>query len=523
MTPIPSSRSRRSGTTVGTTLANGAGAWSFTPPGIGIGVHTLTATQTDLAGNTATSTLNFTLIAPQPSQGGDIVGLLLQNTSAAAENSGYVTFGQVFKPGAIMPGDSLVARIAGVDYAVQMDVKATNSDGSVRHAVLTLNAPEIAPGGSLAVMLAKGSAAMPSPAAPSASALLASGYNLDVAFTFHNADGTTTTDNASAAAALQAAIIAGNVQRWLTGPEVNEYDVVTTVNGGKLKVEFDIRAYADGTTTTDVIFDNSWMFAPGKSDLTYDVAISQGGTQVYSASNVFQYLYSLWDHRVDSAGTINPNVQYDVSYLSAAAALPTYDQSYGVSSAAIQKDYRQARPLEFQRLRQHGPDGHRGGTAVYARPRRAARHRAAAQLGGAVGTEPSSTAEAVMMANADAAGGIPWHLFDENTGNLILGEDYPKFWQEPRNTVGNPYWSPQPVNGWPTYGANGDPWTPDRAHIPDLNYVPYSITGSHYQLELVQAAANFVDLNTSPYSKYNGNPGPSASIPGSDIYLGVAS
>ena len=106
---------------------------------------------------------------------------------------------------------------------------------------------------------------------------------------------------------------------------------MTTVNGGKLKVEFDIRAYADGTTTTDVIFDNSWMFAPGKTDLVYDVAIRQDGQQVYSASNVFQYLYSLWDHRVDSAGTINPNVQYDVSYLIAAAALPAYDQSYGVS------------------------------------------------------------------------------------------------------------------------------------------------------------------------------------------------
>ena len=84
----------------------------------------------------------------------------------------------------------------------------------------------------------------------------------------------------------------------------------------------------------------------------------------------------------------------------------------------------------------------------------------------------SSTAAAVMMANAGASGSVPWHLVQRDTGNLILAEDYPKFYQEPRNTVGNPYWSPQPVNGWPTYGANGDPWTPDRAHIPDLNYVP---------------------------------------------------
>ena len=100
-----------------------------------------------------------------------------------------------------------------------MDVKTTNSDGSVRQAVLTLNAPEIAPDSTVAVMLAKGSAAMPSPAAPSASSLLTSGYDLNVAFTFHNADGTTAIDSASAAAALQAAINAGNVNLagWTRG------------------------------------------------------------------------------------------------------------------------------------------------------------------------------------------------------------------------------------------------------------------------------------------------------------------
>ena len=139
-------------------------------------------------------------------------------------------------------------------------------------------------------------------------------------------------DSASAAAALQAAINAGNVKHWLVGPEVNEYDVVTTVNGGKLKVEFDIRAYADGTTSTNVIFDNSWMFSPGKTDQVYDVAISRGGENIYRASNVSQYLYSLWHYQVDGPGTVNPDVQYDVSYLLTAAALPAYDQTYGISN-----------------------------------------------------------------------------------------------------------------------------------------------------------------------------------------------
>jgi hypothetical protein len=149
-------------TTLGTTTADGTGAWSFTPTGLADGAQTLTATQTDLAGNSGTATLSFTLntalfapAVPQPSQSGDIVGLRLKNTGAAVEKSGYVTFGQVFEPGAIMPGDNLVARIGGLAHAVQMDVKTTHSDGSVRQAVLTLNAPEIALSGSVAVMLAK--------------------------------------------------------------------------------------------------------------------------------------------------------------------------------------------------------------------------------------------------------------------------------------------------------------------------------------------------------------------------------
>src|SRR5205085_9444301 len=293
----------------------------------------------------------------QPSQAGDIVGVRLQNTGTTTENAGYVTFGELFRAGAVQPSDSLVARINGVNYAVQMNAMSTNADGSVRQAVLTLQAPSIAAGGTLDLMLARGTASFPSPTASSASALLGSGYNTAVNFTFHNADGTTTTDSTSAASALQAALNAGNVRTWLSGPGVNEYDVVTTVDGGKLKVEFDIRAYADGTTSTDVIFDNSWMFSPGKTDLNYDVAINQGGQQVYAANGVVQYLYSLWHHQVGSVGTISPNVQYDVPYLIAAAGLPNYDSAYGISDAAIQANYGALNPSMSSGSGSTGPMG----------------------------------------------------------------------------------------------------------------------------------------------------------------------
>ena len=107
-----------------------------------------------------------------------------------------------------------------------------------------------------------------------------------------------------------------------------------------------------------------------------------------------------------------------------------------------------------------------------------------------------------MMANADASGSVPWHLFDENTGTLFTNENYPTFWQDPRNYPNSYYWSPQPVNGWASYGTNGNLWAPDTAHMPDLNYVPYLITGNQYQLELLQAAANYADQPAEPVLSY---------------------
>ena len=53
-------------TVLGTTTADATGAWSFTPAGLIDGAHTLTASQTDLAGNTGTATLSFTLDTTAP-------------------------------------------------------------------------------------------------------------------------------------------------------------------------------------------------------------------------------------------------------------------------------------------------------------------------------------------------------------------------------------------------------------------------------------------------------------------------
>ena len=52
---------KEGGATLGTTMSDIAGNWSFAPSGLLNGAHTLSATQTDLAGNTGTAALTFTL------------------------------------------------------------------------------------------------------------------------------------------------------------------------------------------------------------------------------------------------------------------------------------------------------------------------------------------------------------------------------------------------------------------------------------------------------------------------------
>src|SRR5262249_45581079 len=116
-------------------------------------------------------------------------------------------------------------------------------------------------------------------------------------------------------------------------------------------------------------------------------------------------------------------------------------------------------------------------------------------------------------------GGVPWHFTDESTGEAINAQTYPTFWQNGNNT--GQYWSPLPANGWPNSAS--DPWTPDAAHMPDLNYVAYMVTGSHYQLELLQAEANYAITSTNPYYLYNSGDTVNPTNPGNAIYMGVAS
>jgi Ca2+-binding RTX toxin-like protein len=413
----------------------------------------------------------------------DIVGFVLENTASTAQAAGIVTFGQVFVAGDVMPGAKLVALINGVETAVQMDVKALNDDGSVRHAILTLNAPAIAAGGSVEMML-KETASAPASTALTAQDAIAKGLNVSLEVNLHNADGSTSLKTFSAASLLQNAIAQNKVETWMSGSQASEFRVEATVTTG-LKAIFDIRVMADGNVHTDVILANDSTFTAGINSFTYDVAIKQGASVVYSEANMFHHANSTWHQEAWLKGEPAINVQRDVDYLIKSGAVPALDTALGVSEAAIQADHNaiaaaDTDPLGAALVNQYMPQT--GGRAdIGATPEWYARY---------LVTQDARAYE-VMLANADAAGAVPWHYTDEATGNAVRVDQHPGLWIDYRGLG---------AGSIPDLGTAADyaGWSPDTAHNPALSYLPYLFTGSHYYLDEMQAQAAWTVATRDP-------------------------
>jgi hypothetical protein len=384
-----------------------------------------------------------------------------------------VTFGQVFAAGAVMPGQALVAKINGQDVAVQMDVKTTNADGSVAHAILTLKSPGIAANGDIAGTLSKGSASSSAPVIQ-AQDILSKGYNFKVDVTLNGSVKTI-----DAGQLLQQAIAGGNVETWMKGSQASEYRVSANV-APNLDVKFDIRMDADGKTRTDVIFARDDAYTTNTSTLTYGVKFTQNGQTVFSDDNIQQYAYSTWHHDVSSAGSVDPQVVYDMQYLMNTGAVPSYDLSTAVSSSVTAGYMQQLAQADT------GPMG----SALVQKymPMTGGREDIGPETGWTSNYISTQNADAakVMYANADAAGSVPWHFIDTN-GDAVRVDQHPNLWIDGRGTTDRYGSDSLPV----TYDPSGTGWTPEVAHQPSLSYVPYLLSGDHYYLDELQAQASY--------------------------------
>ena len=271
---------------------------------------------------------------PSASGPGEIVALQLQNNTGSAQKPGEVTFGHVFRQGDLDAGKHLTAVIGGREVPVQMDVKATHPDGSVRHALLTIDQPGLDAGEKATAML-KTAGAGPSGATIKPADILAKGYDVDINLDLKGANGAVTHFKVDAAAELAKAAADGTLKTWMSGPLASEYRVVKAVND-HLNVTLDIRAFKDGSVRTDVIMGVESSYKPGLQNFyNYDIEVRDHNSVAYAKDDIAHYRNSRWHKEVWSGGEPDVHVAQDVDYMKSTGAVVGIDSSMGVTPGSV--------------------------------------------------------------------------------------------------------------------------------------------------------------------------------------------
>ncbi len=237
-----------------------------------------------------------------------LISLELQSLSGM---EGRITsVGHGFAAGDLAAGAVLTATLEEAEMPVQMDVLSTWPDGSVKHAIVSFEAPAGATG-----TLSLGSAPADE-AAGAVPGIAAQAAALDYDFSV-TVDGETV----DVAALLQA----GPVDMWQSGPLVSQGRVTQKLANG-LELRADITVKADGTIDTSIIMGNDDIETTGLDALTYAVEIRQDDAVVFSDDALTQYHFTVWRENFSTEETANTtHVVYDMEYLRGTGLVPLVD------------------------------------------------------------------------------------------------------------------------------------------------------------------------------------------------------
>ena len=404
------------------------------------------------------------------------------------------TFGQVFASGQLGRKDGLAARAGnGALLPLQIDVKATHADGSVRHAIVSGVLPRLGEKRTDTLTLIKAAPALAAGAADTPARLLASGLDASVSIT---------ADGATYRATLKQALSGARPAAWLDGAVVREWRVpaaLTTRTGGAhplLTASFAVRWYPglEQGARVEVVVENTKTFQAGARNVEYDVEVDVGGRNVYAKTGLVHYRNARWRQLAWwNEGTSAIHVRPNSAYLIASKAVSNYDQE-------IKPDERTLADL----AKSIGPN--RTGPMTIG-PVNRSMHASGGR--GDIGPLPSwsvlyllSTdlrARDAMMAAAEGSASWSIHLRDEKTGSP-LRVDSPAY--RDISTHSNlESKGPLPVPrcaGGKDARLCGTPYSHDTAHQPSLTYLPYLLTGDYYYLEELQFWAASNPLATAP-------------------------
>lgn len=420
----------------------------------------------------------------------------LDNLGGVDQAGAPLTFGQVFAAGHFRPaqGQILLGILDdGTRLPLQVDVKATHADGSVRHAVVSALAPSlpVQTSRTLTLVAARGDAAAQQPGT-GPSALLDSGFSARVELEL---DGRRY--SASAAELLRA----GQFQTWLTGPVAAEWHVaapLATAEGRPhphLSARFAIRSYGSaGKARVDVTIENNWAYEPAPQNFQYDVRILVGGQPVYEKDGLNHYHHARWRKLAWWGATPQVHVRHDSNYLIDTRALPNYDRALAFPEATLNAlatawTGPRAEPMGSGMAAAYMP-GTGGRPDIGLLPGWAATYL----------LSMDRRAKDVTLGTADLAGSWSSHYRDRQTDRPVMLKDYPYM-----TILGNPGDTYNPATrqreafpscATPTACTSNN--RADTSHQPGFAYLPYLVTGDYYYLEELQFWAAWNSFSSNP-------------------------
>lgn len=283
----------------------------------------------------------------------------------------------------------------------------------------------------------------------------------------------------------------GSISSWINGAIVTEFRVTAVVTTD-LFCTFDIRAYANGNTRTEVIVSNDWVRRTGgalsqATQQTYTAVIKRNATTTHTFTSLIHYKNTRWRARV---WTTTPTVRVirDFTYMMRAGAVPPYRTDLTINSTTLSDRWTWygalagvPPPMYIGYVRQYMPGtGGRddigplpGWTVMYM-------------------LTQSENMETITLGHGDTCGSVPWHVRSETTGRTCTIDSYPGMTFLWTNGIAPDAW----VGGAYQYTVNN--WELDAAHIPSLAYVPYLITGDQHYLDLLHAEANYCIIHLNP-------------------------
>ena len=333
-----------------------------------------------------------------------------------------------------------------------------------------------------------------------------------------NFNGTLTQD-------LVALINGATPNLWLNGPlaiEGRAYAILYET----LRAQIDMRAYADGTINADVMLANdiATTITSGQAvfagTLAYTVNLVLNGSTAYASPALQHYLYENWTwqvgtvpHVVNSSQDLTLQIVHDPNDFIAAQATQAYNTILGVveQASAGLGPYQGAQGFvaaEGFSEPLTNPSFNDGNLVAYSM----------ASVGGRpdVGLNNSWCCWWYVTQNpyflgtnfecAKVGGGIPWHFWNEETGDYLTTDDSPCLWSQVGPGTYAQAYTPQYGGLTLVELTTTDPnWDIQTAHFPELVYLSYLATGRRYFLDELNAVTTWVETSTpssGPYRNY---------------------